>query len=66
MSSLACARTDKLIQYFKKKKAKPDTFTLALIPDHIHSVIPVAGSNKREPVIAKSKPMQDRTFAMFV
>ena len=64
--TMQCCNFYELHKNFIKKETQPDTFTFALVSNLIHSIIPVAGTNEREPMITKSKSMKDRTFTMFV
>ena len=39
-----------LHKHFTKEKAQPDAFTFAVFADHVHAVVPIAGSDQRQAV----------------
>src|ERR1700726_3150970 len=49
-----------------KEESKPDAFAFAVPADEIHAVVPVAGSDQRQPMRAASEAMQDCPHAMLI
>src|SRR3982750_49486 len=48
-----------------QKPAEPDAFTLALLPDMVHSVIPVAGSHQGKAVTSHGETAVQCARTMF-
>src|SRR2546430_5163781 len=49
-----------------KEESEPDAFALAVPPDEIHAVVPIAGSDQRQSMRAESQPMQNCSHAVLI
>src|SRR6266576_5028450 len=49
-----------------KEESEPDAFALAVPPDEIHAVVPIAGSDQRQSMRAESETMQDCPHAVLI
>ena len=56
----------KLREHIVKKKGQPDAFAAAFFSDQVHAVIPIAGADQRQAVLAKFQAVLDRAHAMLV
>ena len=55
-----------LREHFVQEEAQPDAFALALIAHQVHAVVPVAGADQRQAVLAEAQAVPDGAHAVLV
>src|SRR5262249_40040890 len=56
----------KLFQDIVKEEREPDAFAFTLVPDPIHPVVPITGTDEGQAVLAEAQGLLERAGAMFV
>src|SRR5690349_6740115 len=64
--SPAARQRRKVFQNIAEEECETDAFTLAVLADEIHPVVPISAANQRKAVLAVSQTVSDGAHTMFV
>ena len=62
----AAARLAESHEHFIQEESQPDAFALAVLAHQVHAVVPVAGADERQAVLAEAEAPQNGPHAVFV
>src|SRR6185503_11440493 len=56
----------KMFKNVTEEEGQPDTFAFAMLPNHVHAVVPVPATNQGQPMFAKPEAVADGPDAVLI